>query len=130
MSDFINQVFRRDPNSDEFPQGMFNPSNDLPERIYSVVIDEWPEFPHNPRISWAEYYQNEIAGPRGRGWQDPTPRFFWPKLRRIFLSRTAAREHLLRYTMWGAVGHIVECAPQWETIADANARRAKERTTP
>lgn len=102
----------------------------LPIRLYAVVITYWPEHPHSDEFTWESYYQEEVAGPRGTAWDEPAPEFYWPTPRRIYRSRSAATDKLAEFTRWGAEGYLVECTPTWETIPDANARRARERSMP
>lgn len=96
----------------------------LPERLYMVVITEYPRIPYNPNISWEDYYRVNVQ----RDHSADTPAFHWPSKNRVYRSRSSAHNKLRQFTTWGAKGYLVECTPTWESIPEANARRAHERT--
>lgn len=101
------------------------------ERLYKIQelggyedfdrADIWES--SNPK-GWREFAK---AHPK----LDDDADFFIPRrvVDRVYRSRSSAKENLERYfTRWGIDARIVECTPQWESIPDANARRARERT--
>lgn len=102
------------------------------DRLYKIQIiesddvddfdyDEQWDAPRNPP-GWREF---AISHPRIPDDAD----FFIPrKAFNIFRSRSSAKDKLSYFTRWGIDAEIVECTPQWESIPDANARRAWERT--
>ena len=101
------------------------PTAHLPSRLYMVVITHYPEWPiHTEGFTWDQWWHEVL------GHETPAPDFFWPTHRNAYRSRSAAVDRLRMFTMWGAEGHLVECTPTWETIPEANARRAHERTRP
>jgi hypothetical protein len=59
-------------------------------------------------------------------WGEVRP-FFFPSTRRVYLSRSAAqsRADLIRH--WGGEAEVIECTPQWRTVAEASRERRKRR---
>ena len=105
----------------------------MQERLYKVHIpanyeDDFDysdgpwDAPEEPE-GWREFARHHPHIPNDAD-------FFLPKEDKIFRSRSSAKEHLAKFTRWGVDAYLVECTPRWESIPDANARRAKERTKP
>lgn len=110
---------------DDEDEYVSSPTEHLPHRLYMVVITEYPAVPrHRGGCTWSEYYRSRIR------FTDDVPPFFWPAKDKLFRSRSAAADKLAQFTQWGAEGHLAECTPTWESIPEANARRAHERTRP
>lgn len=102
------------------------------ERLYKIAViasddvdeleydDPWSEV--SEPEGWREFAQNH---PRI---DDDAPFFIPRKAFGIFRSRSSAKDKLHYFTRWGIEAEIVECTPVWESIPDANARRARERS--
>lgn len=53
--------------------------------------------------------------------------FFWPKTNVPYKSRSSAQYRVNAINRWGGNAMVVECTPQWESVAAANLRRKAER---
>lgn len=85
-------------------------TEDVDEDMYEE--DAW-DHPFDPD-GWAEFCEAK--------WGEYKP-FFFPSTDRIFRSRSAAQRRVDIINHWGGHAVLMECTPQWETVAAANARR-------
>lgn len=88
----------------------------LPRKLYSFVITKEPETVDMD--AWREHCR-EVWGKE----KD----FFLPSERKVFRSRSAAQARVDIVRRWGGDAELMECAPSWESVSDANLRRQKQR---
>ncbi|WIY84302.1 hypothetical protein [Propionimicrobium sp. PCR01-08-3] len=67
---------------------------------------------------WDEYCEDK--------WGEPHE-FFIPSDRPIYRSRSAAQDRVNLINRWGGHAVLMECTPEWTTVAQANAWRKLDR---
>lgn len=91
-------------------------TEDLPRELWSIVIDEYPAQPDPEAVKRFLDFQREEQGvpAEDRG-------FYWPTLRRVYRSRSSARNRLALFESYGARGHLVRARPTWERAESKDA---------
>lgn len=95
----------------------------LPLELWSIVIDYLPAQPD------PEAVERFLAEQLERGVPAEDRGFYWPTLRRVYRSRSSARNRLSIFEAYGARGHIVRARPTWERVEskDATIERLRAR---
>lgn len=63
----------------------------------------------------------------GEVWPNGHKPFFWPKTGVPYMSRSSAQRRVDIINRWGGKAVLLECTPEWVTVADANASRERRR---
>lgn len=58
-------------------------------------------------------------------WGEVRP-FFFPSTKRVYRSRSAAQRRADLICRWGGTAEVLECTPDWHTIAQANRKRQRD----
>lgn len=89
---------------------IYDDTNDEPYDLEGELEDVQRADPEG----WAEFCDEK--------WGEYKP-FFWPSTKRIYRSRSAAVERADLIKHWGGNVVVLECSPEWVTLAHAQRQR-------
>ncbi|WKT89789.1 hypothetical protein QYR02_02425 [Microbacterium maritypicum] len=89
---------------------IYDNTNDEPYDLEDELEDAQRADPDG----WAEFCEAK--------WGEYKP-FFWPSTKRIYRSRSAAVERAALINHWGGNVVVLECTPEWVTLAHAQRQR-------
>lgn len=107
----------------------------MKQRLYRVEIIDYP-FGSIPDDEFPEWHDEDwkpdgwLADDNDRqNWiaRHGDDRFFWPSTSKVYRSRSSATRLATLIESYGATAIVLEAEPSWESIEDANARRARAR---
>lgn len=98
----------------------------LPDRLYMVH--------DRTEASYDEEYGYELPPVTPDGWEEyslarfgEVKPFFFPSASKVYRSRSSAEDRAALINRWGGDAIVVESTPEWEALAEAKARRERER---
>lgn len=89
---------------------IYDDTDDSPYALEEELVDLQRVDPEG----WAEYSQDK--------WGE-YKQFFWPSTKHIYRSRSAAVERADLINHWGGNVVVLECTPEWVTLAHAQRQR-------